>query len=201
VRRCVVGGPLRRWPCGDRDAGPEGGVSDDELWIRGDQTPVRRIFLPKQAPEFVEAPDLLARHSEQLWDWLETAAGGPGNAAAITHNANYSNGQMYNPAKRRPGDRRGLRPAQGTTGAAGGDVPEQGSSETTPALSLHDSFVGFAIVASQAFQQVAGASTGSSGQMRWAGDRPGLQEGLRRRGGLEGAWAGTIRTAELDERK
>jgi hypothetical protein len=38
-----------------------------------------------------------AQHPEQLWDWLETAAGGPDNALAITHNANFSNGQMFNP--------------------------------------------------------------------------------------------------------
>ena len=121
-----------------------------------------------------------AQHPEQLWDWLETAAGGPGNAVAITHNANYSNGQMYNP---RYSDGREIDEAYARRRALWEPLAEmfqsKGSSETTPALSPHDPFAGFEIVASQAFQQIAGASTGSSGQMRWATVRGGLQEGLR----------------------
>ena len=38
-----------------------------------------------------------AIHPEQLWQWLETAGGGPGNVVAITHNANASGGAMFNP--------------------------------------------------------------------------------------------------------
>ena len=67
-----------------------------------------------------------ASHPEQLWDWLETAAGGPDNALAITHNANFSNGQMFNP---RYSDGREIDEAyarrRGTVGAAGRDLPEQ----------------------------------------------------------------------------
>ena len=121
-----------------------------------------------------------ASHPEQLWDWLETAAGGPDNALAITHNANYSNGQMFNP---RYSDGREIDEAYARRRALWEPLAEmfqsKGSSETTPALSPHDQFADFEIVASQAFQQVAGASTAATGQMRWATLRGGLQEGLR----------------------
>ena len=121
-----------------------------------------------------------ASHPEQLWDWLETAAGGPDNALAITHNANYSNGQMFNP---RYSDGREIDEAYARRRALWEPLAEmfqsKGSSETTPELSPHDSFAGFEIVTSQAFQQIAGAATGSTGQARWGTLRGGLQEGLR----------------------
>ena len=121
-----------------------------------------------------------ASHPEQLWDWLESAAGGPDNAVAITHNANYSNGQMYNP---RYSDGREIDEAYARRRALWEPLAEmfqsKGSSETTPAVSPHDPFAGFEIVASQAFQQISGASAGADGQMRWATVRGGLAEGLR----------------------
>ena len=46
-------------------------------------------------------------------------------------------------------------------------------------MSPQDAFAGFEIVASQAFQQVSGSSTGATGQMRWGTVRGGLAEGLR----------------------
>ncbi len=109
-----------------------------------------------------------ASHPEQLWDWLETAAGGPDNALAITHNANFSNGQMFNP---RYSDGREIDEAYARRRALWEPLAEmfqsKGSSETMPVLSPHDAFADFEIVASQAFQQVTGAATGSTGQMRW----------------------------------
>ena len=121
-----------------------------------------------------------ASHPEQLWDWMETAAGGPDNALAITHNANYSNGEMFNP---RYSDGQEIDEAYARRRALWEPLAEmfqsKGSSETTPALSPNDPFAGFEIVASQAFQQVAGAATAGTGQMRWATVRGGLQEGLR----------------------
>ncbi len=101
-----------------------------------------------------------ASHPEQLWDWLETAAGGPDNALAITHNANFSNGQMFNP---RYSDGREIDEAYARRRALWEPLSEifqsKGSSETMPALSPHDAFADFEIVASQAFQQVSGASS------------------------------------------
>ena len=121
-----------------------------------------------------------ATHPEQLWDWLETAAGGPDNAVAITHNANFSNGQMFNP---RYSDGREIDEAYARRRALWEPLTEvfqsKGSSETTPATSPHDPFAGFEIVASQAFAQLAGASGAASGQMRWGTVRGGLAEGLR----------------------
>ena len=121
-----------------------------------------------------------ASHPEQLWDWLETAAGGPDNALAITHNANYSNGQMFNP---RYSDGREIDEAYARRRALWEPLSEmfqsKGSSETTPALSPADAFADFEIVATQAFQQVAGTSTGSTGQARWGTVRGAVQEGLR----------------------
>ena len=100
-----------------------------------------------------------ATHPEQLWEWLETAAGGPDNAVAITHNANFSNGQMFNP---RYSDGREIDEAYARRRALWEPLAEmfqsKGSSETTPAVSPHDQFAGFEIVASQAFQQVSGAT-------------------------------------------
>ncbi len=116
----------------------------------------------------------------QLWDWLETAAGGPDNAVAITHNANYSNSQMYNP---RFSDGREIDEAYARRRALWEPLAEmfqsKGSSETTPALSPHDAFAGFEIVATQIFETLSGTSTGASAQMKWATVRGGLQEGLR----------------------
>jgi hypothetical protein len=121
-----------------------------------------------------------ASHPEQLWDWLEIAAGGPGNAVAITHNANYSNGQMFNP---RYSDGREIDEAYARRRALWEPLAEmfqsKGSSETTPAVSPHDAFAGFEIVAIQAFAAVSGSSGDAGGQMRWATMRGGLQEGLR----------------------
>ena len=121
-----------------------------------------------------------ATHPEQLWDWLESAAGGPDNAVAITHNANFSNGQMFNP---RYSDGREIDEAYARRRALWEPLAEmfqsKGSSETTPAVSPHDPFAGFEIVASQAFQQVSGSSSASTGQMKWGTVRGGLQEGLR----------------------
>ena len=74
-----------------------------------------------------------ATHPEQLWDWLETAAGGPDNAVAITHNANFSNGQMFNP---RYSDGREIDEAYARRRALWEPLAEmfqsKGSSETTP---------------------------------------------------------------------
>jgi hypothetical protein len=121
-----------------------------------------------------------ASHPEQLWDWLETAAGGPDNVLAITHNANFSNGEMFNP---RYSDGREIDEVYARRRALWEPLSEmfqsKGSSETTPALSPHDAFAGFEIVATQAFQQLSGASGGAGGQMRWATLRGALQEGLR----------------------
>ena len=121
-----------------------------------------------------------ATHPEQLWDWLETAAGGPDNAVAITHNANFSNGQMFNP---RYSDGREIDEAYARRRALWEPLTEifqsKGSSETTPAVSPHDPFAGFEIVASQAFAQLSGTSGAASGQMRWGTVRGGLAEGLR----------------------
>ena len=121
-----------------------------------------------------------ASHPEQLWDWLETAAGGPDNALAITHNANFSNGEMFNPHY---SDGREIDEAYARRRSLWEPLAEmfqsKGSSETTPALSPHDAFADFEIVATQAFQQVSGSATGSTGQMRWATLRGGLEEGLR----------------------
>ena len=121
-----------------------------------------------------------ASHPEQLWDWLETAAGGPDNALAITHNANFSNGQMFNP---RYSDGREIDEAYARRRALWEPLSEmfqsKGSSETMPVLSPHDAFADFEIVASQAFQQVSGAATGSTGQMRWGTLRGAVLEGLR----------------------
>ena len=104
-----------------------------------------------------------ATHPEQLWDWLETAAGGPDNAVAITHNANFSNGQMFNP---RYSDGREIDEAYARRRALWEPLAEmfqsKGSSETTPAVSPHDPFAGFEIVACQAFAQLAGASGAAS---------------------------------------
>ena len=119
-------------------------------------------------------------HPEQLWDWLETAAGGPDNALAITHNANFSNGQMFNP---RYSDGREIDEAYARRRALWEPLAEmfqsKGSSETTPALSPHDAFADFEIVATQMFQKFSGTSTGADAQMRWATVRGGLAEGLR----------------------
>ena len=75
-----------------------------------------------------------ASHPEQLWDWLETAAGGPDNAVAITHNANFSNGEMFNP---RYSDGREIDEAYARRLALREPLTEifqsKGSSETTPA--------------------------------------------------------------------
>ena len=46
-------------------------------------------------------------------------------------------------------------------------------------MSPDDQFAGFEIVASQAFQQVSGATGAAQGQMKWGTVRGGLQEGLR----------------------
>ena len=46
-------------------------------------------------------------------------------------------------------------------------------------MSPGDAFAGFEIVATQAFQQLSGASGAAGGQMRWATVRGGLAEGLR----------------------
>jgi hypothetical protein len=121
-----------------------------------------------------------ATHPEQLWEWLETAAGGPDKAVAITHNANFSNGQMFNP---RYSDGREIDEAYARRRALWEPLAEmfqsKGSSETTPAVSPHDPFAGFEIVASQAFQQVSGSSGAAAGQMKWGTVRGGLAEGLR----------------------
>jgi Protein of unknown function (DUF3604) len=121
-----------------------------------------------------------ATHPEQLWDWLETAAGGPGNAVAITHNANFSNGQMFNPSY---SDGREIDEAYARRRALWEPLTEifqsKGSSETTSAVSPHDPFAGFEIVASQAFAQLSGSSGAAAGQMRWGTVRGGLAEGLR----------------------
>lgn len=121
-----------------------------------------------------------ASHPEQLWDWLETAAGGPDNAVAITHNANFSNGQMFNP---RYSDGREIDEAYARRRALWEPLAEmfqsKGSSETMPALSPQDAFADFEIVASQAFQQVTGSSSSSTGQMRWGTLRGAVLEGLR----------------------
>ncbi len=121
-----------------------------------------------------------ASHPEQLWDWLETAAGGPGNALAITHNANFSNGQMFNP---RYSDGREIDEAYARRRALWEPLAEmfqsKGSSETMPALWPHDAFADFEIVATEMFQKFSGASTGADGQMRWATLRGGVMEGLR----------------------
>ena len=121
-----------------------------------------------------------ASHPEQLWDWLETAAGGPDNALAITHNANFSNGQMFNP---RYSDGREIDEAYARRRALWEPLAEmfqsKGSSETMPALSPQDAFADFEIVASQAFQQVTGAVHARTGQMRWGTVRGAVLEGLR----------------------
>ncbi len=132
-----------------------------------------------------DVPDLLISnyetgHPELLWDWLETAAGGPDNAVAITHNANFSNGQMFNP---RYSDGRDIDEAYARRRALREPLAEmfqsKGSSETTPAVSPHDAFADFEIVATQMFQKFSGTSTGADAQMRWATVRGGLAEGLR----------------------
>jgi len=119
-------------------------------------------------------------HPEQLWDWLETAAGGPDNALAITHNANFSNGQMFNP---RYSDGREIDEAYARRRALWEPLAEmfqsKGNSETTPALSPHDAFADFEIVATQMFQKFSGTSTGADALMKWATVRGGVQEGLR----------------------
>ncbi len=115
-----------------------------------------------------------------MCDWLETAAGGPDNALAITHNANFSNGEMFNP---RYSDGREIDEVYARRRALWEPLSEmfqsKGNSETTPALSPHDAFADFEIVATEMFQKFSGASGGASGQMRWATVRGGLAEGLR----------------------
>ena len=137
------------------------------------------IFRGDDVPE-IPLSNYETGHPEQLWEWLETAAGGLDNALAITHNANFSNGEMFNP---RYSDGREIDEAYARRRALWEPPAEmfqsKGSSETTPALSPHDPFAGFEIVASQAFQQVSGSSTVATGQMKWATVRGGLQEGLR----------------------
>jgi hypothetical protein len=99
---------------------------------------------------------------------------------AITHNANFSNGEMFNP---RYSDGREIDEAYARRRALWEPLAEifqsKGSSETTPAVSPHDPFAGFEIVAIQLFAAATGASTGSNAQMRWATVRGGLAEGLR----------------------
>ena len=137
------------------------------------------IFRGDDVPE-LPLSNYEATHPEELWEWLETAAGGPDNVLAITHNSNFSNGEMFNP---RYSDGRDIDEAYARRRALWEPLAEmfqsKGSSETTPALSPGDDFADFEIVASQAFQQVSGVSAASTGQMRWATVRGGLQEGLR----------------------
>ena len=74
------------------------------------------IFRGNDVPE-LPLSNYETGHPEQLWDWLETAAGGPDNALAITHNANFSNGQMFNPATATAGKSTRPTPAAGRCGS------------------------------------------------------------------------------------
>ena len=82
-----------------------------------------------------------AIHPEQLWEWLETAGGGPGNVVAITHNANASGGAMFNP---RYSDGRELDAEYARRRALWEPLTEvhqiKGNSETSPAVSPGDDF-------------------------------------------------------------
>ena len=137
------------------------------------------IFRGDDVPE-IPLSNYEAGHPEQLWDWLETAAGGPDNAVAITHNSNFSNGEMFNP---RYSDGRDIDEAYARRRALWEPLAEmfqsKGSSETTTALSPGDAFANFELVQTQAFAQLTGSSGGAGGQARWATLRGALQEGLR----------------------
>jgi hypothetical protein len=120
-----------------------------------------------------------AIHPEQLWDWLETAAGGPDNALAITHNANASGGAMFNP---RYSDGRELDAEYARRRALWEPLTEvhqiKGNSETSPTTSPDDAFADFEQIETKV--QMGEMSFGTTaGQRLWATVRGGLAEGLR----------------------
>ena len=121
-----------------------------------------------------------AIHPEQLWEWLETAGGGPGNVVAITHNANASGGAMFNP---RYSDGRELDAEYARRRALWEPLTEvhqiKGNSETSPAVSPGDDFAGFEQLETNV--KLGEMSFGTAaGQRVWSTVRGGLQEGLRR---------------------
>ena len=120
-----------------------------------------------------------AIHPEQLWQWLETAGGGPANVVAITHNANGSGGAMFNP---RYSDGRELDAEYARRRALWEPLTEvhqiKGNSETSPAVSPGDGFADFEQMETK-FKLGALDIGGAVGQQAWATVRGGLQEGLR----------------------
>jgi Protein of unknown function (DUF3604) len=131
-----------------------------------------------------DVPDLPLSHyeaiyPEQLWRWLETAGGGPGNVVAITHNANASGGARFNP---RYSDGRELDAEYARRRALWEPLTEvhqiKGNSETSPAVSPGDAFADFEQMETKI--QLGKMSFGTAaGQKVWATVRGGLQEGLR----------------------
>ena len=120
-----------------------------------------------------------AIHPEQLWQWLETAGGGPGNVVAITHNANASGGAMFNP---RYSDGRELDAEYARRRALWEPLTEvhqiKGNSETSPVVSPADTFADFEQMETKI--ELGKMSFGTAaGQRVWATVRGGLQEGLR----------------------
>jgi Protein of unknown function (DUF3604) len=120
-----------------------------------------------------------AIHPEQLWEWLETAGGGPGNVVAITHNADASGGAMFNP---RYSDGRELDAEYARRRALWEPLTEvhqiKGNSETSPAVSPGDDFAGFEQLETNV--KLGEMSFGTAaGQRVWSTVRGGLQEGLR----------------------
>ena len=120
-----------------------------------------------------------ATRPEQLWEWLETAAGGPGNVVAITHNANASGGAMFNP---RYSDGRELDAEYARRRALWEPLTEvhqiKGNSETSAAVSPDDDFADFEQIDTKIKMGEMSFGT-AAGQQVWATVRGGLQEGLR----------------------
>ncbi len=118
-------------------------------------------------------------HPEQLWQWLETAGGGPGNVVAITHNANGSGGAMFNP---RYSDGRELDAEYARRRALWEPLTEvhqiKGNSETCPMVSPGDDFAGFEQMETKS-SWGNHHSAANAGQRVWSTVRGGLQEGLR----------------------
>jgi hypothetical protein len=136
------------------------------------------IFRSDDVPE-LPLSHYEAIHPEQLWDWLETAAGGPGNALAITHNANASGGAMFNPVY---SDGRELDAEYARRRALWEPLTEvhqiKGNSETSPTTSPHDAFADFEQIETKV-QMGEMSFGGTTGQRLWATVRGGLEEGLR----------------------